>query len=92
MTTTLGGITFQSSRYDSEADVLYLRVHEGVAMERSTATPEGHVALLDMEGQLIGITIINARWLIERDGEVAVTLPQLHGPASALADVVESTR
>jgi hypothetical protein len=49
-------------------------------MERSTATPEGHVALLDVEGQLIGITIVNARWLIERDGEFAVTLPQLHGP------------
>lgn len=91
MTTTLGGITFQSSRYDSEADVLHLRVRDGVAMARSTSTPEGHVALLDGEGELIGVTVINARWLLERDGEITVTLPQLHGPASALAGVVELT-
>lgn len=86
MTATLGGITFRSSRYDGEADVLYLRLHEAAAMERSVSTPEGHVALLDGAGQLIGLTVINARWLLERDGEVTVTLPQLHGPASALLD------
>jgi uncharacterized protein YuzE len=86
--TTLGGITFHDSRYDSEADVLYLRVEAESSMDRSASTPEGHVALLDDDGQLIGLTIVNARWLLERDGEIKVTLPQLHGPASALAEAL----
>jgi hypothetical protein len=38
--------------------------------------PEGHVLRFDAAGRIIGPTIINAKWLLERDGELVVT-PQL---------------
>ncbi|MDQ2759992.1 MAG: hypothetical protein M3Y17_06035 [Actinomycetota bacterium] len=30
---------------------------------------------LDQQGNVIGITIVNAKWLIERDGKIAITVP-----------------
>ena len=30
----------------------------------------------DAGGRLVGITIVNAGWLLEQDEEVAITLPQ----------------
>jgi len=29
----------------------------------------------DEQGDVIGITIVNAKWLIERDGKIAITVP-----------------
>jgi methyl coenzyme M reductase gamma subunit len=40
------------------------------------ATPEGHAIRLDEDGEMIGLTIVNARWLLDRDGKVVVTLPE----------------
>jgi len=37
-------------------------------------TPEGHVIRFDADRQVIGLTIINAKWLTERD-EVSISLP-----------------
>jgi len=28
------------------------------------------------DGTLVGVTIVIARWLLEQDGEIAVTLPE----------------
>jgi hypothetical protein len=39
-------------------------------------TPEGHALRFDSDGSVIGLTIINARWLLEHDGEIVVTLPE----------------
>ncbi len=32
---------------------------------------------MDHSGQLIGLTIVNAKWLVERDGKITVTVPSL---------------
>jgi len=39
------------------------------------ATPEGHNVRYDDQGQIIALTLVNAKWLLERDGEVRVTIP-----------------
>ena len=35
----------------------------------------GHALRYDAEGRLVSITIVNARWLLEQDEQVTVTLP-----------------
>jgi hypothetical protein len=40
-------------------------------------TPEGHAVRLDDDGEVIGSTIVNAKWLLERDGKITVTVPSL---------------
>jgi len=42
----------------------------------------------DAHGQLVGITILNARWLLERDGKITVSLPGLEVEASDLEGVL----
>jgi uncharacterized protein YuzE len=86
MTVTIGHLTFDGASYDEQGDVLYLRVGERQAAEDSEQTPEGHVLRFDAAGRIIGLTVINARWLLERDGELVVTLPeQFHVAPAALA-------
>lgn len=38
-------------------------------------TPEGHGVRYDEDHQVIGVTIINAPWLLDRDGHLTITLP-----------------
>jgi uncharacterized protein YuzE len=65
--------------------VLHLHVGERQAAADSEETPEGHVLRFDADGQVIGLTIINAKWLLERDEELIVTLPeQVHVAPAAL--------
>jgi uncharacterized protein YuzE len=86
MNVTIGNLTFDQASYDADGDVLYLHVGERQAAVDSEQTPEGHVLRFGADGQVIGLTIVNARWLLERDGELAVTLPeQVHVSSSALA-------
>lgn len=76
MTITIGKTTFDHSAYDEEGDVLYLHVGEPRAAAESDETPERHVIRLDEDGQVIGLTIINVRWLLDREGAVTVSLPE----------------
>ncbi len=86
MNVTIGNLNFDRASYDAEGDVLYLHIGERQAAADSEQTPEGHVLRFAADGQITGLTIINARWLLERDGELAVTLPeQVHVSSSALA-------
>lgn len=56
---------FDRHDYDEVADVLYLGAgHPSQAVEFDE-TPEGHALRVDRDGRLVGITIVNARWLIE---------------------------
>lgn len=68
-------LTFDHGDYDPEGDVLYLG--RGDTNNRSDAalTPEEHGVRYDSEGEVIGVTIINARRIIERDGFLTITLP-----------------
>jgi uncharacterized protein YuzE len=73
---TIGHITFDDVDYDSRGDVLYLSVGEARAATDSEETPEGHVVRYGAEGEVIGLTLINPRWLIDNEGVVTVTLPR----------------
>jgi uncharacterized protein YuzE len=85
MTVKIGNLTFDNSTYDEQGDVLYLHAGERQAAADSEETPEGHVLRFDANGSIIGLTIINARWLLDRDGEITVTLPeQVHLESATL--------
>jgi len=72
----IGGLAFDQASYDAGGDVLYLHIGAPQAAQGGSQTPEGHVLRYDAEGRVIGLTIINARFLVERDDELVVTLPQ----------------
>jgi uncharacterized protein YuzE len=74
VTIRLGHLEFDHVVYDEKADVLYLSVGKPVEAARQEATPEGHVVRYDRDGNVIGITLVNAKWLVERDGKIDVTV------------------
>jgi uncharacterized protein YuzE len=85
MTVKIGPLTFDQATYDEDGDVLYLHVGNRQAAAASEETREGHVLRFDAAGAIIGLTIINAKWLLERDGELIVTLPeQVHVAPAAI--------
>jgi uncharacterized protein YuzE len=76
MTVTIGSLTFDRASYDARGDVLYLHVGDPQEAAGSEETPEGHVLRFDADGEVIGLTIINAKWLLERDHAINVTVPE----------------
>ncbi len=77
MTVHFGPYEFDHVSYDTDGDVLYLRRGERQAAATTFGTPEGHAVGLDENGEVIGITIVNAKWLLERDGKITVAVPSL---------------
>jgi len=73
---TIANVTFDRVRYDAESDVLYLHNAEPSDAVRFDESPEGHHLRFDRTGRLVGITIVNPRWLLENEGEVSITLPE----------------
>jgi uncharacterized protein YuzE len=71
------GLAFEEADYDEDMDVLYLRNGGRDAQRAATthASPEGHAVSVLEDGSVVGVTIINARWLIEQDGQIAITVP-----------------
>ncbi len=86
MSVTIAGTTFEQHHYDERGDVLYLSVarHEGPPA-RALSTPEGHNVEYDVEGRIVGMTLTNVRWLLDRDGQLTVTLPAGHAGPEDLA-------
>lgn len=78
----LASYTFDHVVYDSEGDVLYLSIGTPQTAADAVETPEGHAVRFDEKHEVIGVTIISAKWWLEKDGEVKVTLPA----APAVAD------
>jgi len=76
MIVKIGPLTFNHASYDASGDVLYLHIGERQAAADSEQTSEGHVLRFDAAGKIIGLTIINAKWLLDRDRELIVTLPE----------------
>jgi uncharacterized protein YuzE len=71
VTVRISGFEFDYVDYDERADVLYLSIGEPRAPAREEVTPDGHLIRYDEDGSLSGITLVNAKWLIERDGQIA---------------------
>ena len=88
MTITVGSITFDHVSYDRDADVLYLSVGDPAEAVDFDESAEGHALRYDADGRLVGITIVNARRLLEREGAIVVTPPQLQVNGDELADVL----
>jgi uncharacterized protein YuzE len=76
MTVTIGSLTFDHASYDARGDVLYLHLGDPQEAAGSEEAPEGHVLRFDADGKVIGLTIINAKWLLERDHAINVTVPE----------------
>ena len=89
MSLTIAGTTFEHHHYDARGDVLYLSV-EGYDGPPATAfaTVEGHSVECDQGGRVIGLTLTNVRWLLDRDGEISITWPAGHVTADDLADLL----
>ncbi len=67
--------------YEPVGDVLYLSVTDDDKRAPAQETPEGHAVRLDDHGRVTHVTVINAKWLLDRDGELIATLRdgrQLH--------------
>jgi uncharacterized protein YuzE len=75
MAVTIDGLVFESSNYDADGDVLYLSCGESNVAADALLTSEGHGVRFDSDGEVIGITVINARRVIEHDGYLTITLP-----------------
>lgn len=73
MSVTIGGIVFERHSYDARADVLYLGIdgYEGPPAS-ALSTPEGHNVEYDSEDRVIGITFVNVRRLLDRDGGMTI--------------------
>ena len=76
MTVTIGNIVFDRVRYDAEGDVLYLHRADPASAVDFDASPEGHHLRFDADGRLIGVTIVNAKSLLDQDGKIVLTLPE----------------
>lgn len=90
MNVKIDDLAFDRSHYDAEGDVLYLGRGDTTYASDAALTPEGHGVRYDDSGEVIGVTIINARQIIEHDGYLTITLPhavrvQARELASALA-------
>lgn len=79
----IGPVAFDRADYDADSDVLYLHVGEPQEAE-GEETPEGHVLRYAPGTQnIVGLTVVGARRLLDRDGNLTVTIPE---PIEASAD------
>jgi uncharacterized protein YuzE len=75
MNVKIDDLIFDSGHYDAEGDVLYLGRGDTNHASDAALTPEGHGVRYDESGEVIGVTIINARRIVESDGYLTITLP-----------------
>jgi uncharacterized protein YuzE len=89
MSIRLANVEFDQVDYDREADVLYLSAGDPSRATDFDESPEGHHTRFDASGALVGVTIVNARWLLDNEGRIRITLPETLtaaelGPALAI--------
>jgi len=85
---TIDGIEFDNVTYYREGDVLYLWAGEPRKPAYDDASPEGHYLQFGDDGALIAVTVVNARWILEREGKITITLPERQVVARDLGDVL----
>jgi uncharacterized protein YuzE len=72
---SIGPYTFDHASYQPDVDTLYLSIGPLGRSVVSDSTPEGHVLDFDEQDDLVGIEVMKARWHLERDGKLIITLP-----------------
>ena len=70
-----GPFTFGYVTYDESSDVLYAGFGPQRRQGAREQTPEGDFLRYDEGGRFVGITLVNPRARLERDGFVYLTLP-----------------
>jgi uncharacterized protein YuzE len=87
----IGSLVFDHADYDEDGDVLYLHVGPPQAGE-GEETPEGHVLrFAPGSHRIVGLTVINARYVLNRDGRLIVTVPEaVEASADELAPALQS--
>jgi hypothetical protein len=87
----IGPLVFDRADYDAEGDVLYLHRGEPIVAE-GEETREGHMLRFEPGTQrIVGLTVINARWLLDREGRLVVTVPEtVEASADELAPALAS--
>jgi len=75
VTVKLAQITY-AVRYDAEADVAYLRAldHPG-PVARTSATTDGHAVSFNEAGEIVGLTIMDAKRLVEEHRAIDAAEP-----------------
>jgi uncharacterized protein YuzE len=61
--------------YDADADVLYLHVGDSSNAVDFDETPEGHALRFGAESNLVGVTLVRPKHLLEAGGGLHITLP-----------------
>lgn len=84
----VGKFEFDDNKYDEQADVLYLSIGAPQIPAETEATPEGHAVDFDADGNVIGMVIVNLRYLLDRDGEIVITWPEAHVTADKFAAIL----
>jgi hypothetical protein len=92
VTIRIGPLSFDRADYDAEHDVLYLHLGEPEEGE-GEETPEGHVIrFAPGSKRIVGLTMMNPRFLLDRDGQLTVTIPEtVKASADDLAPALIST-
>ena len=88
MIVKLAGIEFDNNFYDAEVDVLYLHVGDPASAVEWDDSAEGDGLRYGADGGLIGITILNARTRLRRDGKLTITMPSHRVETSDLGDLL----
>ena len=91
MSVTIAGIDFAHHDYDVRGDVLYLNTagYDGSKPPfKALPTPEGHNVEYDEDGHVVSLILVNARWLLERDGELTISWPPARLAPDQLAEVL----
>jgi uncharacterized protein YuzE len=88
MIVEVDGTKFDNNLYDRAADVLYLHVGDAATAVDWDETPEGVHTRWGPNGELVGLTIVNARGLLERGGRIVVTLPDRRLEIADLGDLL----
>jgi len=91
MNIRIGPLVFDHADYDQDGDILYLHVGAPQAGE-GEETPEGHVIrFAPASHRIVGLTVINARHVLNRDGRLIVTVPEVvEASAEELAPALQA--
>jgi YD repeat-containing protein len=76
LTVTIGKATFDHVLYNAGADVLYLHIGDPSSAITFEESPEGHALRYDKDGRLVGVTLVNARWLLKQGRPLSITIPE----------------